>query len=62
MQITLIFVRIISFMLFTVLLLLMPVVTTLPFLFLFFHSFAKMSYVRFVPVGDHLGNALLFHD
>jgi hypothetical protein len=21
-----------------------------------------MSYVRFVPVGDHLGNALLFHD
>ena len=36
---------------------LMPVVTTLPF-FNFFCSFAKTSYVRFVPVGDRLGNAL----
>ncbi len=39
----------------------MPVVTTLLF-FLFFCSFAKMSYVRFLPVGNHLGNALLFQD
>jgi hypothetical protein len=32
------------------------------FFFFFFRSFAKISYVRFVPVGDHFGNTLLFHD
>jgi hypothetical protein len=38
---------------------LMPVVTTLPSFFSFFFcSFAKTTHVRFVPVGNHLGNAL----
>ncbi len=39
-----------------------PVVTTLHFFFFSFCSFAKTSYVCFVPGGNHLGNALLFHD
>jgi hypothetical protein len=32
------------------------------FTFFFFAPLPKTSHVRFVPVSDHLGNALLFHD